>query len=152
MNAPDGPSDTDRATHAEADRATHAEADRATHTGDDPPAPATVFELLGHEARVEVFEALCEAERSAGTDRPDGAHRLAFSALRARASVDDSGRFAYHLERLTGVLLDRTDDGYALTATGRTLCRALDASSVSVGAADGRAPVGECDRCARCSG
>lgn len=72
------------------------------------------FELLAHETRVRVLDALADA---------DGA--LAFSTLRERVGVRDPGQFNYHLQGLVGRFVAKSDDGYALTAAGRRVVGAV---------------------------
>lgn len=69
--------------------------------------PAEAFEVLGDELRLEVLRTLSKA------DDP-----LTFSGLRERTGVRDSGRFNYHLDRLRGHFVRRTDDGYELRFHG----------------------------------
>lgn len=78
----------------------------------NPANAAAAFDLLSDPTRVAILRELAAA------DEP-----LAFSALRERAEVRDSGRFNYHLTRLRGRLVAHTDDGYELTDDGR---RAVD--------------------------
>jgi DNA-binding transcriptional ArsR family regulator len=66
------------------------------------------FGTLADETRLGVLRALVR------TDGP-----LRFSELRARVDVHDSGRFAYHLDRLLGRFVEERADGYALTRTAR---------------------------------
>ncbi|MFB6139518.1 MAG: winged helix-turn-helix domain-containing protein [Halosimplex sp.] len=65
------------------------------------------FELLGNEARLDIVRALFDA---------DG--ERSFSALREAVGVRDSGQFNYHLEKLVGSFVRKTDDGYGLTRAG----------------------------------
>ena len=46
-----------------------------------------------------------------------------FSDLRTRVGVRDGGRFSYHLRKLRGRLVERTGDGYALTADDERAAR-----------------------------
>lgn len=69
--------------------------------------PSTLFALLSDEIRVGIVRELARA---------DGA--LSFSELRSSVGVADSGRFNYHLKRLRGKLVEKTADGYVLTASG----------------------------------
>ncbi|WP_436909628.1 DUF7347 domain-containing protein [Halosimplex marinum] len=75
---------------------------------DDPAAVTDTFALLSNEMRVRILAALADADAEA----------VCFSDLRSRAGVTDSGQFNYHLERLRGELVAKTDDGYALTEAG----------------------------------
>lgn len=73
---------------------------------------ADAFELIGHPDRLSVVEALVEAKRS------DGATELRFTDLRDRSDIDDTGRFNYHLDRLLGSFVTKTDEGYRLSSFG----------------------------------
>jgi len=72
-----------------------------------------VFEILGHETRFAILEALGEAGP------------LSFTALHDRVPGKDSGRFNYHLGRTVGSFVEERDDGYALTAAGRRVYGAV---------------------------
>lgn len=75
----------------------------------DPETVTDTFTLLSDETRVRIVLALDEAP----DDRP-----LRFSELRSAVGVRDGGRFNYHLDRLCGRLVEKTDDGYALSREG----------------------------------
>lgn len=79
------------------------------------PAAVETFTLLSDETRVRILVALSEASECP----------LRFSELRSRVGVADSGQFNYHLDRLRGRLVVKTEDGYALTETGRAVARLL---------------------------
>jgi DNA-binding transcriptional ArsR family regulator len=76
--------------------------------------PEEVYALLADETRVAIVRALGEVGRP-----------LAFSELRERVGVRDSGRFNYHLQRLVGVFLDCTEEGYVLTDDGERVADSL---------------------------
>ncbi|WP_290818671.1 helix-turn-helix domain-containing protein [Halovivax sp.] len=95
--------------------------------------PAEAFELLAHETRFAILEALNDA------DGP-----VAFSELRAAVGADDPGGFNYHLRKLTGRFVRDGDDGYEIAGPGRQVVGAvlsgvytyrLDADPVSMPAA-----------------
>jgi hypothetical protein len=65
------------------------------------------FGLLGNETRLDIVRALFDAEGE-----------RSFSALREAVGVRDSGQFNYHLEKLVGSFVRKTDDGYGLTRAG----------------------------------
>ena len=77
-----------------------------------------VFELLSDETRVGIVR-----ELAAGED-------LRFSTLRERVGTADSGKFNYHLERLRGNLVRKTEEGYRLTRAGRKLVDVVEASEL----------------------
>ncbi|MBX0295613.1 DUF7351 domain-containing protein [Haloarcula nitratireducens] len=78
--------------------------------------PEEAFGLVGHELRISILRALGEAERQ----------RLSFSVLRERVGERDSGKFNYHLSKLEGRFVAKTDDGlYALTYPGHRVVDAI---------------------------
>lgn len=80
-----------------------------------PPMGADeAFDILGNTTRIEILQVLGDA------DGP-----LSFSELRERAGVADSGQFNYHLGKLEGPFVHRTDEGYALREAGRRVIEAV---------------------------
>jgi len=79
--------------------------------------PEAVFGLLSDETR-DILRALW-----------NGDDELAFSALYDAVDVDDSGRFNYHLDKLVGQFVAKTDDGYEFTAAGVRVNGAIEAGS-----------------------
>lgn len=104
---------------------------------------ATPFELLGHEIRVSILDALVERRRE---DPRDPA--LQFNELRDIAGVRDSGQFNYHLEKLRGHFVDENDDGYTLSAAGNEVVGAILSGSFETGR--DRGPVELADDCGYC--
>jgi hypothetical protein len=88
--------------------------------------PEDVFALLGNETRVGILRALWEAHDPAA---PTSA--VPFSELSDRVGADDTGNFNYHLGKLTGHFVRRTDEGYELTAPGFRIVRAVVAGGVT---------------------
>ena len=84
---------------------------------------ADAFALLGSDVRVGVLRALAEAERSHGD--AVGAYDVGFATLYDAVDVDSSSAFAYHLDKLEGVFVEHTDDGYRLTDRGQRVVRAI---------------------------
>ena len=102
---------------------------------DDPEA---VFALLSDETRIDILREL----RAAG--------ETAYSDLRQQVGLRDSGQFNYHLDRLTGQFVTKTDAGYALTQAGKEIVGALASGNYTM---DGTlAPVTLDDPCRRCGG
>jgi len=89
---------------------------------DEGVGPADAFELLAAEPRMDVLRALAAARR-------EGATPLAFSALRRRSAIDDSGRFNYHLGKLVGTFIEKTEAGYDLSYAGRSVVAAVTAGT-----------------------
>ncbi|MDS0259485.1 citrate synthase/methylcitrate synthase [Haloarcula sp. S1CR25-12] len=69
---------------------------------------------LAEPARLEILLALDEAETP-----------VEYSTLRAATSIDDKGRFNYHLRQLRGTFVANRDGGYALGQSGRRFVDAV---------------------------
>ncbi|AGN00752.1 hypothetical protein L593_04005 [Salinarchaeum sp. Harcht-Bsk1] len=81
-----------------------------------------VFSVLGDETRLRILLEL--AERS----QPDAsAEPYAFSELRRAVSVDDAGRFNYHLDKLQDTFVKKTEDGYRPTFAGLNVASSIHA-------------------------
>lgn len=76
---------------------------------------AEVFGRLADETRVEALRALA--------DPPD--ERKSFSELFDAVSMTDTGNFNYHLSRLVGSFVAKTDEEYELTYAGRMVVGAI---------------------------
>lgn len=74
-----------------------------------------VFGLLSEETRLAILQALGEAD----------ARALTFSELQDRVGTRDSGQFNYHLGKLTGRFVRKTEEGYELSLAGRQVVGAL---------------------------
>nr|WP_303647798.1 ArsR family transcriptional regulator [Haloarchaeobius amylolyticus] len=83
---------------------------------------------MSDPTRVGIVEALVAARRE-----DPGDPTLSFSALRDRVGVDDSGRFNYHLGKLRGRFVERTDDGYELSYAGEQVAAAILAGTLDEG-------------------
>ena len=85
---------------------------------DDPTvtrlAPDEAFGLLGDETRFEILRVLNRAEES-----------LSFSELRTRVGADDPGGFNYHLGKLAGQFVRKTEDGYDVSPPGARVVGAV---------------------------
>ncbi|WP_247729342.1 DUF7351 domain-containing protein [Halovivax limisalsi] len=86
--------------------------------------PSEAFQALGNEIRTSILETV--RDRSGGAP-PDA--RVSFSTLFEASSVDTTAGFAYHLDELVGPFLEKTDEGYALTAAGRRVARAIESGT-----------------------
>ncbi|KTG28444.1 winged helix-turn-helix domain-containing protein [Haloferax profundi] len=82
---------------------------------DDCLSPAEAFAIVADETRLTILEALWESP-----DRP-----VPFSELRRRVGVDDSARFNYHLGKLRGQFVHKTDEGYDFRHAGEKVVRAV---------------------------
>jgi hypothetical protein len=85
----------------------------------DVEATADAFGVLADPVRVEILAALWRAEES----------HLQYSSLLGEVAVQDSGRFNYHLSKLTDHFVAKTDDGYRLRPAGLLVVNAIYAGS-----------------------
>jgi hypothetical protein len=81
--------------------------------------PRDAFALLGHDLRLEILLALLSHWEAVETEPQR------YSELMRAVGMEDSGKFNYHLDRLRGVYLRKTDDGYVPTASATALYRAV---------------------------
>lgn len=99
--------------------------------------PGDVFGLLSNERRVEILETLGKT--------PDAS--LSFSELYDRSDASDSGNFNYHLNKLCGSFV-RKSDGYELTYAGRQIVGAIRAGTYTANATVEPIEVGwDCQLC-----
>lgn len=97
---------------------------------------AEAFDVLGNEIRTAILLALLDASP------------LTFSELRERVGVADSGRFNYHLDRLTGQFVRTDDTGYHLRYHGWRVAHAVLAGTFTETASFDPVPVdGSCRAC-----
>lgn len=82
--------------------------------------PDEAFALLSDETRLDILRTLGEA------DGP-----LSFSELFDRIEYSDSSNFGYHLEKLSGHFVQRTDEGYVLGQPGRRILEAVMSGAVT---------------------
>ena len=92
----------------------------------DVAVPQEAFALLGHRLRLEILVALLADWRAAYTD-PRG-----YAELMRAVGEPDSGKFNYHLRKLTGSYVRKTDAGYVPTASATALYRAVLATRPTV--------------------
>jgi hypothetical protein len=76
------------------------------------------FLLLADNTRLDIIEHLRCAD-----DGP-----VTYADLKNELAIHDSGRFNYHLGKLTGTFVSKTEDGYSLSFSANALCPA-DVSS-----------------------
>ncbi|SFK98698.1 citrate synthase [Halogranum rubrum] len=88
--------------------------DAGTPSSTDLTGISSVLSTLAEPARLELLLILYES-----------AEPLSYSAIRARSSIDDKGRFNYHLRKLRSRYLTNTDAGYSLSDTGRRVVEML---------------------------
>jgi len=107
--------------------------------------PEVAFALLGNDTRVDIIQALWEAfEPGWGRDA------VPFSELYEQVDIRDTGNFTYHLEKLTGHFVRKTDAGYELTQTGLDVVRAVVSGSVT--ATPALSPIAVDATCPLCGG
>lgn len=82
--------------------------------------PGDAFAVLGNEHRIQILQALGEADRA-----------LPFSELYDRVDVRDSGNFSYHLDQLKGHFVRQGEDGYVLRQAGRRVVEAILSGAVT---------------------
>ena len=86
--------------------------------------PEDAFTALADERRVAILKALWDPTIDWSTE---GA--TTFSDLREAVGMRDSGQFNYHLDKLSGLFVRKTEDGYRLTLAGRQVLGAIRAGS-----------------------
>ena len=97
----------------------------ATETGEGETdslrlSPDEAFSVLGNETRLEILRTL---GASAGP--------LTYAKLYERVEYDDPSNFSYHLNKLVGHFVRKTDDGYYLYDAGRRVVEAVVSGAVS---------------------
>lgn len=123
----------DPATNSPLEAAAGAAGERATEA----------FATLGNETRLSILLALWEAyEPFVATNA------VAFSELRERVGMRDSGQFNYHLDKLRGHFVRKTDAGYELRRAGHQLVRTVIAGvGTEAPTVDPTETDGACNRC-----
>ena len=89
-------------------------------TGGNEASKGRGFDVLSNETRRRVLEVLAERLRRSPEDPT-----LGFSDLRRRVGVRDSGNFNYHLTKLRGRFVTKSDGGYRLAPAGLEVVTAL---------------------------
>ena len=108
----------------------------------EPPTPAEAFSTLGNEHRISILLALLEQLRK----RKE--YPTSFSTLRREAEIEDSGKFNYHLDALSGHFLRQTDDGYEFRYAGWAIVTAILAGTYTDRGEFGPADIeGACPHC-----
>lgn len=85
-------------------------------------APADAFALLSNEVRIDVLRALFR------TDDPQS-----YADLREAVAYGGSGNFNYHLRKLVGQFVRKTDEGYVLAPAGDRVIRMVVAETLTGG-------------------
>ena len=108
--------------------------------------PETAFALLGEELRLSILFALYEATETGSHDQGS----VPYSEIQRAVDEPDSGRFNYHLSRLTDQFVEKVDGGYALRQAGKTVVRAVLSGTFTDDPRFG--PVSVDEACFRCGG
>lgn len=99
--------------------------------------PDQAFWLLSDPMRMDILRTVAKSDGS-----------ISFSEIRTAVGNPDGGRFNYHVDNLRGHFLERGDDGYRLTQSGREVVRAVLAGSITdVSAMKAGEIDGECVEC-----
>lgn len=106
------------------------------------PDATAAFELLSNDTRLGILLALWEAY-----DPHTETSAVPFSALRKRVGVQDSGQFNYHLNKLEGPYVRKTDGGYVLQPTGLKLVGTVIAGTGRGGTLERTVIDYDCDLC-----
>ncbi|MEF8774761.1 MAG: ArsR family transcriptional regulator [Halobacteriales archaeon] len=110
----------------------------ALEAGEDRVAPADAFGLVSDEMRLSILEALWRLDTPAR-----------FSDVRAEAEVEDSAHFNYHLGKLAGTFVRKSDAGYELRTAGERVVQAVLAGTFTD---HPERPIAIDDRCTVCGG
>lgn len=112
--------------------------------GGDRDGAVEAFEIIGNEIRATILYTL-------GSMRDDTEPPPVVSFSDLRAAIDDdinSSKFNYHLKRLVGRYVERTDDGYRMRPAGMFLYRTIRAGTVTQGLSPRVVDTGiDCYRC-----
>ncbi|MEF8901533.1 MAG: helix-turn-helix domain-containing protein [Halovenus sp.] len=90
---------------------------------DEPPttlSPDDAFAVLGNETRMDILQVLGDTEDP-----------LSFTEVRDRVGVRQGAQFNYHLDKLVGHFVRKTDDGYTLRQAGRRVIEAILSGTVT---------------------
>jgi hypothetical protein len=90
------------------------------------PHEVNAFGVLGNETRLAILLALWEAYEPHASD-----NMLSFTELRERVGIRQGGQFDYHLDKLVGHFVRKTDDGYELRQAGRRVIYAVLSEAVT---------------------
>lgn len=105
--------------------------------------PDHAFTLVGNETRISILKALWTAYDPYAAD-----NAISFSKLFDLAGAEDTGNFNYHLGKLTGHFVRRSEAGYELSAPGFKIVRAIIAGGITGDPGMQPTPVdATCERC-----
>lgn len=95
-------------------------------TEDDTPSADEAFALLSDATRITILRAIWDIAD------PVESESVTFSEIRERVDADDPGRLNYHLDKLRGHFIRRTEAGYELREAGRRMVRVLISGTATV--------------------
>jgi hypothetical protein len=105
--------------------------------------PSEAFTLIGDKTRISILQALWDVYDPYAAD-----NAITFAELFDRVGTEDTGNFNYHLGKLKGHFIRRTDAGYELTAPGFKIVRAIIGGGITGDPAIRSASVDvTCERC-----
>jgi hypothetical protein len=99
--------------------------------------------ILGEETRARIVVELGDAWNA----DPPGPTHLSFSELMERVGAQDSGRFNYHLDKLVGTFVTKSEEGYAVRQPGKVVHRAIVAGTFTDRDGMESSPVDDCPTC-----
>lgn len=82
--------------------------------------PDDAFSILGNEIRIQILQELGKANQP-----------LSFTDLRQRVGVRQGAQFNYHLDKLVGHFVEKTDNGYRLRQPGRRVIQSVLSGAVT---------------------
>lgn len=82
--------------------------------------PNEAFSVLGNETRLQILQELGKADDA-----------LSFTELRERVGIHQGGQFNYHLDKVVGHFVEKTDDGYSLRQPGERVVNAVLSGAVT---------------------
>lgn len=86
--------------------------------------PADAFAPLGNDIRVEILQTLADEARPGYAQQG-----VQFSDIQDSVSIDDGGQLNYHLDKLRGHFVQRTESGYRLRYAGWEALRVIQAGT-----------------------
>lgn len=92
--------------------------------GDIAPAAEDAFSVLGNETRLSILLSLWEAY-----DPHADENAVGFSELRDRVGIRQGAQFNYHLDKVVGHFVEKTQGGYELRPPGRQIVQTVIAGS-----------------------
>jgi hypothetical protein len=106
-----------------------------------------IFRLLADDTRVEILRAITIAQYEL-EEVGSGPAELAFSEVYDHVDVENTSKLSYHLGELTGVYLQKSDDGYSLSHAGERIARFILSGNYEQPDAFGSEPIaGTCVFC-----